>query len=205
MCRPRRWLRPWWGNLPIAHCCASLARRCEVLSFDWENISAPALRAATRGLRTRIAPPLRALATGQDRLAEKRLFERLGVRTTRYAAVASRADLQRACQRIGIPGMLKTRRMGYDGKGQMVIRDGAGIGAAWSALGGVPLLYEELVDFEAEVSALAVRARDGAEAHYPLTRNWHAARHAAPERGALGSPGTGTPGARVHARRVTGI
>ena len=62
-----------------------LAQRCEVLSFDWENISAAALRAATRGLRTRFAPPLRALAIGQDRLAEKRLFERLGVRTTRYA------------------------------------------------------------------------------------------------------------------------
>jgi 5-(carboxyamino)imidazole ribonucleotide synthase len=150
-----------------------LARRCDVLSFDWENISAQALRSATRGLRTRIAPPLRALATGQDRLAEKRLFERLGVRTTRYAAVASRADLERACKRIGVPGVLKTRRMGYDGKGQMVIRDGAGISAAWSALGGAPLLYEELVDFEAEVSAIAARARDGAEAHYPLTRNWH--------------------------------
>jgi 5-(carboxyamino)imidazole ribonucleotide synthase len=152
-----------------------LARRCEVLSFDWENISAAALRSATRGLPTRIAPPLRALATGQDRLAEKRLFEQLGVRTTRYAPVDTRAGLERACARIGMPGVLKTRRMGYDGKGQMVIRDRAGINPAWSALGGTALLYEELVNFEAEVSALAVRARDGAEAHYPLTRNWHAA------------------------------
>ena len=151
-----------------------LAKRCEVLSFDWENISVAALRSATRGLRTRIAPPLRALATGQDRLAEKRLFERLGVRTTRYAAVASRADLQRACERIGVPGVLKTRRMGYDGKGQMVIRDHAELDAVWRALGSTPLLYEELVDFEAEVSALGVRARDGTEAFYPLTRNWHA-------------------------------
>jgi 5-(carboxyamino)imidazole ribonucleotide synthase len=151
-----------------------LARRCEVLSFDWENISVTALRSATRGLRTRIAPPLRALATGQDRLAEKRLFERLGVRTTRYAPVATRAQLERACARIGVPGVLKTRRMGYDGKGQMVIRDYHSVHAAWKALGGTPLLYEELVDFEAEVSALAVRARDGAQAHYPLTRNWHA-------------------------------
>ncbi|GAC1460868.1 MAG: 5-(carboxyamino)imidazole ribonucleotide synthase [Steroidobacteraceae bacterium] len=153
----------------------TLAKRCEVLSFDWENISAAALRSATRGLRTRIAPPLRALATGQDRLAEKRLFERLGVRTTRYMAVDSRADLQRACARIGLPGVLKTRRLGYDGKGQKVIRDSAAISAGWSALGGVPLLYEELVDFEAEVSALGVRARDGTEAYYPLTRNWHSA------------------------------
>ena len=151
-----------------------LARRSEVLSFDWENISVPALRAATRGLRTRIAPPLRALATGQDRLAEKRLFERLGIRTTRYAAVDTLAGLERACARVGMPGVLKTRRLGYDGKGQSLIRNRAGVAAAWRALGGVPLLYEELVDFEAEVAALGVRAADGAETHYPLTRNWHA-------------------------------
>ncbi len=151
-----------------------LAKRCEVISFDWENISAATLRSAKRGLRTRIAPPLRALQTGQDRLAEKRLFERLGVRTTRHMAVDSHAELVRACQRIGMPGVLKTRRMGYDGKGQAVIRDGAGINAAWDALGDTPLLYEERVDFEAEVSALGVRALDGTEAYYPLTRNWHA-------------------------------
>ena len=151
-----------------------LARRSEVLSFDWENISVPDLRAATRGLRTRISPPLRALATGQDRLAEKRLFERLKIPTTRYAAVGSRAALERACARIGMPGVLKTRRLGYDGKGQAVIRDHAGIASAWNALGGAPLLYEELIDFELEVSALGVRGRDGREALYPLTRNWHA-------------------------------
>ena len=150
-----------------------LARRCDVLSFDWENISVAALRSATRGLRTRIAPPLRALATGQDRLAEKRLFERLGVRTTRHAPVSSLAELKRACLKIGTPGMLKTRRMGYDGKGQALIRDHKAIGAAWEKLGGAPLLYEELVNFEAEVSAIGVRARNGSEAFYPLTRNWH--------------------------------
>ena len=151
-----------------------LARRSVVLSFDWENISVPALRAATQGLRTRISPSLRALATGQDRLAEKRLFERLGIRTTRYAAVDTLAGLRRACARIGMPGVLKTRRLGYDGRGQAVIRDQAGLLAGWRALGGVPLLYEELVDFDYEVSAIGVRGSDGSEAHYPLTRNWHA-------------------------------
>ena len=151
-----------------------LARRCDVLSFDWENISVTTLRAATRGLRTRIAPPSRALATGQDRLAEKRLFKRLKIPTTRYAAVDTYAGLRRACARIGLPGVLKTRRLGYDGKGQVMVRDRTGLAAAWRALGGVPLLYEEQVAFEAEVSALGVRARDGSEAHYPLTRNWHA-------------------------------
>ncbi|MDE2218903.1 MAG: 5-(carboxyamino)imidazole ribonucleotide synthase [Gammaproteobacteria bacterium] len=151
-----------------------LARRCEVLSFDWENISVSALRVATRGLRTRLSPPLRALATGQDRLAEKRLFERLRIPTTRYATVGSRAALERACAQIGLPGVLKTRRLGYDGKGQALVRRRADIGAAWEALGGVPLLYEEFIDFELEVSALGTRALDGSEALYPLTRNWHA-------------------------------
>ncbi len=151
-----------------------LARRSQVISFDWENASVEGLRAATRGLPTRIAPPLRALATGQDRVAEKRLFERLGVPTTRFAAVNSRAELERAAARIGLPGVLKTRRLGYDGKGQRVVRDRAALAAAWRALGSVALIYEEFVPFEAEVSALGARARDGSEALYPLTRNWHA-------------------------------
>ena len=150
-----------------------LARHCEVLSFDWENVSVAALRAATRGTGTRIAPALRALHTGQDRLAEKRLFERLKIPTTRYATVASRAALWRAAARIGMPGVLKTRRLGYDGKGQRVIRDHAALDAAWRSLGGVPLLYEEYVRFDSEVSGLGVRARDGRLALYPLVRNWH--------------------------------
>jgi 5-(carboxyamino)imidazole ribonucleotide synthase len=150
-----------------------LATRCEVLSFDWENISVAPLRAATRGLATRIAPPLRALATAQDRLAEKRLFNRLGIPTTRHAAVGSRAALARAVQRIGLPGVLKTRRMGYDGKGQRVLRKPADLDAAWEAMGATPLLYEELVPFDQEVSIIAVRDRRGALAFYPLCRNYH--------------------------------
>jgi len=150
-----------------------LAKQNEVLSFDWENVSVDALRAATRKLPTRIAPPLRALQCGQDRLSEKRLFERLGVPTTRYAAVSSRASLWRAAAQVGLPGVLKTRRLGYDGKGQYVVRNHAALDAAWRALGGVPLLYEEFVDFDAEVSALGARGLDGSEVLYPLSRNWH--------------------------------
>jgi 5-(carboxyamino)imidazole ribonucleotide synthase len=152
-----------------------LARRCEVLSFDWENISVPALRAATRGLDTRIAPPLPALATAQDRLAEKRLFTKLNIATTRHAAVESLAGLRRAIRRIGLPGVLKTRRMGYDGKGQAVLRTAADVDAAWAELGGVPLLYEEYVPFDCEVSAIGVRGRHGERACYPLNRNYHQA------------------------------
>jgi 5-(carboxyamino)imidazole ribonucleotide synthase len=151
-----------------------LARQCDVVGFDWENVAVAPLRAALHGTGTHVYPPLRALATGQDRLAEKRLFARLGIPTTRNAAVGSRPALLRAVAQIGLPGVLKTRRMGYDGKGQFVLRSHADIDAAWQTLGGVPLLYEEFVPFDLEVSAIGVRGRDGKVAHYPLTRNWHA-------------------------------
>jgi 5-(carboxyamino)imidazole ribonucleotide synthase len=150
---------------------AELARRSDVISFDWENISVEALRRAARG--TRIAPPLKALAVAQDRLAEKRCFERLSIPTTRFATVDSRASLARAVDRVGLPGVLKTRRFGYDGKGQYVLRTRADIERAWDALGSSPLLYEELVPFEYEVSIIGVRSRSGEIAIYPLNRNYH--------------------------------
>ncbi len=150
---------------------AELARRSEVISFDWENISVDALRAAARG--TRIAPPLRALAAAQDRLAEKRTFERLSIPTTRFAPVDSRAALTRAVRRIGLPGVLKTRRLGYDGKGQQVLRHPADLDVAWDRLGGAALLYEEFVAFDYEVSIIGVRSRAGQVAVYPLNRNYH--------------------------------
>lgn len=86
---------------------AELTRRSDIISFDWENVSVQALARATRGQRKRIAPPLRALAAAQDRLNEKRTFERLSIPTTRFAAVESRTALERAVARIGLPGVLK--------------------------------------------------------------------------------------------------
>jgi 5-(carboxyamino)imidazole ribonucleotide synthase len=161
------------GDLDDAALLQQLAERSDVLTFDWENVSVPALRAAARG-RARVSPPLRALATAQDRLLEKRLFTRLKIPTTRFAAVDSRATLARAVADIGLPGVLKTRRLGYDGKGQQVLRTAADIDAGWTALGGVPLLYEEFVPFDAEASAIGVRARNGELRFYPLNRNFHA-------------------------------
>jgi 5-(carboxyamino)imidazole ribonucleotide synthase len=160
------------GNMEDEALLGQLARRSDVVSFDWENVAVPALRRAARGKR--IAPPLRALAAAQDRLTEKRTFDRLAIATTRYAAVDSRAALLRAVQRIGLPGVLKTRRLGYDGKGQYLLRHSAELEVAWSALGSQPLLYEEFVPFEYEVSIIGVRARSGAIALYALNRNYHA-------------------------------
>lgn len=151
----------------------ALARRSELITFDWENISVESLRAL--GREVSIAPPLAALATAQDRLAEKRLFERLGIPTTRYAAVESAASFVRALQRVGLPAVLKTRRLGYDGKGQAVIRRAADAEAAFESLRGVPLILEEFVPFEDEVSIIGARNRDGEIAVYPLNRNRHEA------------------------------
>jgi 5-(carboxyamino)imidazole ribonucleotide synthase len=161
------------GELDDPHLLRELAVRSTVVSFDWENVSVGALRKALAGLKTRIAPPLRALATGQDRLAEKRLFERLGIPTTRYAPVGSRRALAAAMRSIGLPAVIKTRRMGYDGKGQRVVRSSAEAYAAFEALGAVPLLYEEWIGFEAEVSAIGARGLRGELALYPLSRNFH--------------------------------
>jgi 5-(carboxyamino)imidazole ribonucleotide synthase len=159
------------GALTDRELLGRLAQRCEVLTFDWENIPVDALEGLPGNAR--LAPPLRALAAAQDRLTEKRTFELLGIATTRYAAVDSLAALQVAVKTIGLPGVLKTRRMGYDGKGQFVLRRPEDVDRAWQALGSAQLLYENLVPFEREVSVIAVRALNGAVAFYPLNLNVH--------------------------------
>jgi 5-(carboxyamino)imidazole ribonucleotide synthase len=148
-----------------------MARHCEVVTVDWENVPASALQRLST--RTRIAPPVLALATAQDRLLEKILFTKLGIPTNSCMAVDSLADLRQAAASIGLPGVLKTRRMGYDGKGQFVLRRAADIEPAWQALGTDALLYEEFIPFDYEVSAIGVRGMRGEMAMYPLNRNQH--------------------------------
>jgi len=148
-----------------------LSQRSEVLTFDWENISVDALRAIKGD--TRIAPPIPALAAAQDRVSEKKLFERLGIPTTRWMAVSSRAQLARALRDIGLPGVVKTRRLGYDGKGQAVVRTPDDAQKAWDELGSAPLLYEELIPFDCEVSIIGARSPRGEVVVYPLNGNVH--------------------------------
>jgi 5-(carboxyamino)imidazole ribonucleotide synthase len=159
------------GGFTDAKLLTQLTERCSVVTFDWENVPSEALDQLET--RTRIAPPRAALATAQDRLLEKALFAQLRIPTNRTRAVDSLADLQNALRDIGLPGVLKTRRLGYDGKGQQVLRNTADIEAAWEQLGNAPLLYEEMVPFDYEVSAIAVRGQDGQFAMYPLNRNLH--------------------------------
>jgi len=151
---------------------AELASRSAVLTFDWENVSVEALRALPRG--TRICPPIPALAASQDRASEKRLFGRLKIPTTRWRAVQTEAQLQRAIGEVGLPGVLKTRRLGYDGKGQAVLRNAADAARAWREIGAAPAIYEEWIAFDCEVSIIGARGRGGDTVVYPLNGNVHA-------------------------------
>ena len=109
----------------------------------------------------------------QDRLREKALFAKLRIPVAAHAAVDSRADLIAAARRLDIPGVLKTRRLGYDGKGQFVIRKPAQIDAAWALIGAEGLIYEQFVPFSREVSLIGARSAGGQCAFYPLSANYH--------------------------------
>ena len=154
---------------------ADFASRIDVATFDFENV--PAESAHWLTARVPVFPNPRALATAQDRLAEKTLFRELGIPVPPFAAVDSRAQLQAAVAALGTPCILKTRRLGYDGKGQFRIRTPDDVDAAWDALGAqaakVGLILEAFVAFERELSVVAVRGRDGEFRAWPLTENWH--------------------------------
>lgn len=160
------------GELDDITLLSELARNNDVVTFDWENVSAQGL-AAIEGLTT-VLPPPPALAASQDRRAEKELFQDLRIPTPEFAVVDSEQDLERATTRIGFPGVLKTRRLGYDGKGQHVLHRPSERPAAWHALGGKALIYEAFVDFSREVSIIGVRGRSGEIRAYPLAANVHA-------------------------------
>jgi 5-(carboxyamino)imidazole ribonucleotide synthase len=117
------------------------------------------------------------LAVAQDRLQEKTLFRELGIPVPAFAALSSRQELDAAIAAIGTPCILKTRRLGYDGKGQFRIRSNDDAAPAWEALGAqaatVGLILEGFVAFERELSVVAVRGRDGEFRAWPLTENWH--------------------------------
>ncbi len=151
---------------------ARFAEQVDVATFDFENV--PAASAEWLAARLPVFPAPTALAVTQDRLAEKEVFTLLGIGTPRFAAIGSRADLDAAVDAIGLPAILKTRRLGYDGKGQFRLRTRGDLDAAWELLGHTSLILEAYVPFDAEVSVIAVRARDGEFRTWPLTRNWHA-------------------------------
>jgi 5-(carboxyamino)imidazole ribonucleotide synthase len=151
---------------------AELARAVDVVTFDVENVPVDAIRDIAA--HKTFLPPPDALGGSQDRLDEKTLFRALRIPTPEFQAVDNREDLIAAAGSIGLPGVLKTRRLGYDGRGQYFLRVPADIDKAWDALGSVPLIYEGFVDFSREVSVIGVRSTKGEIACYPLSANTHA-------------------------------
>ncbi|MCS6774963.1 MAG: 5-(carboxyamino)imidazole ribonucleotide synthase [Chloroherpetonaceae bacterium] len=144
---------------------------CDLITYEFENVPFDAVQYLTR--YAPVYPPPEALAVAQDRLREKETFTRLGIPTPVFDPVDSRVELNHAVERFGLPAVLKTRRFGYDGKGQQVLRTRADVAAAWEALQGSPLLFEGFIPFERELSLVAVRGREGQTAFYPLVENWH--------------------------------
>ncbi|MGE3803472.1 MAG: 5-(carboxyamino)imidazole ribonucleotide synthase [Gemmataceae bacterium] len=150
---------------------ARFAEGLELVTYEFESVPVQAARFLAE--RVPVYPPPEALEAAQDRLHEKRKFRALGVPCAGFAPVDSLEQLQRAAAELGLPAVLKTRRLGYDGKGQTVLRESEDLLPAWRQLGNVPLILESFVPFEREVSILAVRSRDGDTAFYPLVENVH--------------------------------
>ena len=148
-----------------------LARRSDAITYEFENV--PVETARWLAERVPVYPPPRALEVSQDRVAEKTFLNSLGVPTTGFHAVETRAEYDAALAELGPSAVLKTRRFGYDGKGQSVIRTPADAETAWTRLGGRPLILEELVPFDRELSVIAARGHDGEVVTYPLCENTH--------------------------------
>ncbi|MDO8861743.1 5-(carboxyamino)imidazole ribonucleotide synthase [Haliea sp. E1-2-M8] len=150
---------------------ADFAAAIDVVTTELEHVPLAALEYLAQ--RRPLLPGSRAIALAQDRLLEKDLFRRLQLPTAHCVAVDTLEELVCAMAETGLPAVLKTRHMGYDGKGQVVLRETADAAAAWRAVGGVPCLLEAMVPFDREVSVIAVRSREGECRFWPLTENRH--------------------------------
>ena len=150
---------------------AELAASSDVVTYEFENV--PVDAALSLAEQVPVFPSPESLRFAQDRLLEKTLFEEIGLPVAAYAPVATAEELEEALDVVGLPSLLKTRRLGYDGKGQVRLGSVDDAPDAWRRLGEVPCLLEALVPFDRELSILGVRARDGSVAFYPLTENVH--------------------------------
>ncbi len=148
-----------------------LAERADVVTYEFENVPAKVANFLTA--HAQVYPPPQALKVSQDRLLEKSFFQELGIATPAFVPVASMADLQHATATLGYPVVLKTRTLGYDGKGQALLKSEADVAAAWDALQGYACIAEAFVPFKREVSIIAARSVSAAVAFYPLSENQH--------------------------------
>ena len=148
-----------------------LAEKADVVTYEFENV--PADVASFLSEHTQVYPCANALAVAQDRLVEKNFFHQLNIPTAPFANISSLEDLQQAMPTIGYPAILKSRRMGYDGKGQVVLKTIADLSNAWESIQGVPSIVEGFINFQREVSILAARSPQGEIVYYPLSENKH--------------------------------
>jgi 5-(carboxyamino)imidazole ribonucleotide synthase len=142
-----------------------------LVTYEFENVPVEALRFLQKLVP--VYPSPQALETAQDRRSEKLLFQKLGIPTTKFAVINSAGELQQTVKKIGLPAILKTCRLGYDGKGQWVLRTAEDVERVKNEIPSAPLILEEFVKFSRELSILAVRARHGETAFYPLVENHH--------------------------------
>ncbi|MFW5443252.1 MAG: 5-(carboxyamino)imidazole ribonucleotide synthase [Methylococcaceae bacterium] len=150
---------------------AELAEKADVVTYEFENV--PAEVATFLAEHTCVYPAPNALAVAQDRLHEKNFFHQLHIPTAEYAAVSSLKDLQQAMEHLGYPAILKSRRMGYDGKGQVVLKSADQLSEAWESMQGVASIVEGFVHFQREVSIIAARRPCGEVVFYPISENDH--------------------------------
>ena len=151
---------------------ARFADGLDVVTYEFENVDVETARfLEERG--TRVLPPVRALEVSQDRLIEKEFLQAQGIETAPFRAVDSEEELRHAVEALGLPAVLKARRFGYDGRGQVVLREAVDVAQACVAFDGTPAIVEGFVPFTRELSIIAVRRGDGGFACYPLVENRH--------------------------------
>ena len=150
---------------------ADFAKSVGVVTCEFENIPAATLETARR--HTLVLPSPKSFQVAQDRLMEKDFISGLGIAVAPYAAIANLADLKAGLAKVGIPALLKTRRFGYDGKGQIPIHTLCGAETAWETIGEAPSVLEAMVRFEREISVLAARGHDGETRFYDIVENVH--------------------------------
>jgi len=159
------------GALDDVAAAAKAADGATVVTYEWEGV--PAHTAVALAADVPVRPSARALEVAQDRLVEKSTFRRLGIATAPFRAVDERPSLDAAIAELGLPAVLKTRRGGYDGKGQAVLRDAGDADTAWRTIGDAPLILEGFVPFERELSIVAVRGLSGVVECWPVVENAH--------------------------------
>ncbi len=154
-----------------SHALETLAQACDIVTFEFENVPAQSVEILSKHVC--IHPSANALRHAQNRLLEKNLFHQLNIPTNQFFAVASCEELHRACSQLGFPTVIKTVSQGYDGKGQFVVKNTNDIELAWEKLGQSPLIAEEYVPFDREISMIGARNPKGDVCFYSVCENIH--------------------------------